>query len=131
MLDYDREAAHYDAARGGDARADAAADAIETLLPLAAGSVARIVDAGCGTGIVTVRLLRAGRSVAGIDCSAGMAAVAAGRLLLRLAAIEAEDFHRLFPHLHLPDLAGHRHRELVDDMHVPGDLVMGELPGTE
>jgi len=80
VLDYDREAAHYDATRGGDARAGAAADAVETLLPLADGNVARIVDAGCGTGIVTVRLLRPGRSVVGIDCSAGMAAVAAGRL---------------------------------------------------
>ena len=80
MLDYDREAAHYDATRGGDARAGAAADAIETLLPAAAEGVTRIVDAGCGTGIVTVRLVRPGRSVVGIDRSAGMAAVAAGRL---------------------------------------------------
>jgi ubiquinone/menaquinone biosynthesis C-methylase UbiE len=80
VLDYDREAAYYDATRGGDARAGAAAHAIETLLPLADGNVARIVDAGCGTGIVTVRLLRPGRSVVGIDCSTGMAAVAAGRL---------------------------------------------------
>ena len=77
MLDYDREAAHYDATRGGDARADAAADAIETLLP--EGSV-RIADVGCGTGIVTVRLVRPGRSVIGIDRSPGMAAVAASRL---------------------------------------------------
>ena len=52
MLDYDREAAHYDATRGGDARADAAADAIQTLLP--AAGTARIADVGCGTGIVTV-----------------------------------------------------------------------------
>ena len=80
MLDYDREAAHYDATRGGDARADAAAGAIETLLPAAAGGVTRIADVGCGTGIVTVRLVRPGRSVVGIDRSAGMAAVAAGRL---------------------------------------------------
>jgi len=80
VLDYDREAARYDATRGGDARADAAADAIETLLMPAAGDVGRLADIGCGTGIVTVRLLRPGRSVAGIDRSAGMAAVAAGRL---------------------------------------------------
>jgi SAM-dependent methyltransferase len=80
VLDYDREAAHYDATRGGDARADAAAGAIEALLPVSAGGVVRIADVGCGTGIVTVRLLRPGRSVIGIDRSAGMAAVAAGRL---------------------------------------------------
>jgi SAM-dependent methyltransferase len=76
VLDYDREAARYDATRGGDARADAAAHAIETLLPAAA----RIADVGCGTGIVTARLLGPGRSVIGIDRSAGMAAVAATRL---------------------------------------------------
>jgi ubiquinone/menaquinone biosynthesis C-methylase UbiE len=80
VLDYDREAARYDVTRGGDARADAAAHAIETLLPVAARGVVRIADVGCGTGIVTVRLLRPGRSVIGIDRSAGMAAVAAGRL---------------------------------------------------
>jgi len=80
VLDYDREAAHYDATRGGDARADAAADAIETLLPATREAVTRIADAGCGTGIVTVRLVRPGRSVIGIDRSPGMAAVAASRL---------------------------------------------------
>ena len=98
MLDYDREAARYDATRGGDARADSAADAIETLLPAAARGVARIADVGCGTGIVTVRLLRPGRWVIGIDQSAGMAAVASGRLpgritlgtVIRLPLAQAE-----------------------------------------
>jgi SAM-dependent methyltransferase len=84
VLDYDHEAARYDVTRGGDARADAAADAIETLLILATGGspAARtsFVDVGCGTGIVTVRLPRPGRSVAGIDRSAGMAGVAAARM---------------------------------------------------
>jgi SAM-dependent methyltransferase len=83
VLDYDREAAHYDATRGGDARADAAAGAIQALLP-ARGTV-RIADVGCGTGIVTVRLLRPGQPVVGIDRSPGMAAVAAGRLPGRIA----------------------------------------------
>jgi ubiquinone/menaquinone biosynthesis C-methylase UbiE len=82
VLDYDREAACYDATRGGDARADAAADAIERLLPRAATSIA---DVACGTGIVTVRLVRPGRSVIGVDRSAGMAGVAAGRLPGRIA----------------------------------------------
>jgi SAM-dependent methyltransferase len=85
VLDYDREAAHYDATRGGDARADAAARAIEALLARAAGDAVRLADIGCGTGIVTCRLLRPGRSVIGIDRSAGMAAVAAGRLPGRVA----------------------------------------------
>lgn len=86
MLDYDREAARYDATRGGDARAQAAADAIETLLTGLEADPARIVDVGCGTGIVTARLAqpaqpgRPGRSVAGVDRSGGMAAVAATRL---------------------------------------------------
>lgn len=82
MLDYDREAACYDASRGGDARASAAADAIESLLPPAA---ARIADVGCGTGIVTVHLRRPGRSVVGVDQSPGMAAIAATRLPGRVA----------------------------------------------
>jgi len=84
VLDYDREAARYDATRGGDARADAAADAIEILLVQATGesaaAAASVADVGCGTGIVTVRLHRPGRSVIGIDRSAGMVAVAAARL---------------------------------------------------
>lgn len=89
MLDYDREAAHYDATRGGDARADAAATAIEALLaraPVRPGpdrrvaGVVRIADLACGTGIVTVRLAGPGRQVIGVDRSFGMAAVAAGRL---------------------------------------------------
>jgi ubiquinone/menaquinone biosynthesis C-methylase UbiE len=83
VLDYDREAARYDATRGGDARADAAAHAIEALLPAENGT--RIADVGCGTGIVSVRLVRPGRSVIGIDRSAGMTAMAAGRLPGRIA----------------------------------------------
>jgi ubiquinone/menaquinone biosynthesis C-methylase UbiE len=93
VLDYDREAARYDATRGGDARADAAADAIETVLALATGkspaAPASVADVGCGTGIVTVRLSRPGRSVIGIDRSAGMAAVAAARLPGRIVLGDA------------------------------------------
>jgi ubiquinone/menaquinone biosynthesis C-methylase UbiE len=100
VLDYDREAARYDATRGGDARAIAAAAAIGDLLsrrtpgvqwPGGAtrdtfpGGVARIVDVGCGTGIVTVRLTGPGRVVLGVDRSAGMAAVAARRMPGRIA----------------------------------------------
>ncbi|HCU93667.1 MAG TPA: SAM-dependent methyltransferase [Actinobacteria bacterium] len=101
MPDYDREARHYDATRGGDARAEAAAQAIRTLLPArepgeagqagaAAGqfTVTRpltVADVGCGTGIVTMRLAGPGRRVLGIDRSAGMAAVAEARLPGRIA----------------------------------------------
>lgn len=77
MLDYDKEAAGYDASRGGDARADAAAAAITSLIDAAEYT---LVDVACGTGIVTVRLGGAGRVVLGVDRSPGMAAVAAGRL---------------------------------------------------
>jgi SAM-dependent methyltransferase len=93
VLDYDREAAHYDATRGGEARAAAAAGAIEALLAQvqvrrAAGPV-RIADLACGTGIVTVRLAGPGRRVIGFDQSAGMAAVAAGRLPGRIGRGDA------------------------------------------
>ncbi|GAA4621765.1 class I SAM-dependent methyltransferase [Actinoallomurus vinaceus] len=77
MLDYDREAAGYDASRGGEARAVAAAEAVERLLP---EDTRVVLDVACGTGIVTRRLTRPGRLVVGIDRSHGMAAVASTRL---------------------------------------------------
>ncbi|MEV6206403.1 methyltransferase domain-containing protein [Kitasatospora sp. NPDC051914] len=77
MLDYDGEAATYDATRGGEERAAAAAEAVERLLPAGAATV---LDVACGTGIVTARLRRPGRAVLGVDRSRGMAAVAAGRM---------------------------------------------------
>ncbi|MEV2268766.1 class I SAM-dependent methyltransferase [Nonomuraea africana] len=77
MLDYDSEAACYDATRGGEARARAAARAVETLLP---GSAAVVADVACGTGSVTALLRRPGRLVVGVDRSRGMARVAASRL---------------------------------------------------
>jgi len=77
VLDYDKEAGRYDATRGGDARADAAAAAIAALLP---ANAARLVDLACGTGIVTARLAGPGLAVLGVDRSAGMASVATRRL---------------------------------------------------
>ncbi len=74
MLDYDKEAARYDATRGGDARAGAAAVAITSLIGDAA-VVRTLVDVACGTGIVTARLADAGRVVLGVDRSPGMATV--------------------------------------------------------
>jgi SAM-dependent methyltransferase len=77
VIDYDGEAAIYDATRGGEARATAAAEAVERLLPEGTRSV---VDVACGTGIVTTRLRRPTRTVLGVDRSPGMMELASGRL---------------------------------------------------
>ncbi|MFD4604028.1 class I SAM-dependent methyltransferase [Streptomyces sp. NPDC058464] len=94
MLDYDKEAGGYDATRGGEARAEAAADAVLTLIPDGShgpGSTespthpdrpARLLDLACGTGIVTRRLAaaRPALRVTGADRAPGMARMAAARL---------------------------------------------------
>jgi ubiquinone/menaquinone biosynthesis C-methylase UbiE len=77
MLDYDGEAQVYDASRGGEERAAAAAEAVERLLP---AGTRTLVDVACGTGIVTRRLRGPGRTVLGADRSPGMLAMASGRL---------------------------------------------------
>ncbi|MYS25309.1 MULTISPECIES: class I SAM-dependent methyltransferase [unclassified Streptomyces] len=77
MLDYDVEAARYDATRGGVPRARSAARAILALVPDRART---LLDVGCGTGLVTERLSRPGLRVFGVDSSPGMAHLAAGRL---------------------------------------------------
>ncbi|MFI6686738.1 class I SAM-dependent methyltransferase [Streptomyces sp. NPDC050485] len=77
MLDYDVEAARYDATRGGVPRAEAAAAAVLGLVP---GTARTLLDIGCGTGLVTQRLNRPGLRVYGADASAGMARVAAARV---------------------------------------------------
>ncbi|MFG2603028.1 class I SAM-dependent methyltransferase [Streptomyces sp. NPDC048514] len=79
MLDYDKEAARYDASRGGEARAGTAAQAVLTLLPETLG---RLLDIACGTGIVTLRLAgaRPGLRVTGADLTPAMARMAAARL---------------------------------------------------
>lgn len=79
MLDYDKEADAYDATRGGESRAAAAADAVLGLVPEAARS---LLDVACGTGIVTRRLAtgRPGLRVTGADAAHGMARLAAARL---------------------------------------------------
>ncbi|MEU1276239.1 class I SAM-dependent methyltransferase [Streptomyces sp. NPDC005799] len=79
MLDYDKEADAYDASRGGEARAGAAAEAVLGLLP---PGTRRLLDVACGTGIVTRRLAaaRPATRVTGADLTQGMARMAAGRL---------------------------------------------------
>ncbi|MFF4978783.1 class I SAM-dependent methyltransferase [Streptomyces sp. NPDC001046] len=79
MLDYDKEAERYDASRGGEPRAAAAAQAVLDLLPPHARG---LLDVACGTGIVT-RRLAAGRPdlrVTGVDLAPAMARRAATRL---------------------------------------------------
>ncbi|GGS41590.1 methyltransferase domain-containing protein [Streptomyces griseoviridis] len=79
MLDYDKEAERYDAARGGEPRAAAAAEAVLSLVPPGARV---LLDAACGTGIVTRRLAAArdGLRVTGVDLTDAMIRRAAARL---------------------------------------------------
>ncbi|MEV6479524.1 class I SAM-dependent methyltransferase [Streptomyces sp. NPDC051576] len=79
MLDYDKEADAYDATRGGEPRAAAAAEAVLDLVP---GQARRLLDVACGTGIVTRRLAaaRPGLRVTGLDTAPAMARTAATRL---------------------------------------------------
>ncbi|MFC9290985.1 class I SAM-dependent methyltransferase [Streptomyces sp. NPDC057052] len=78
MLDYDEEAARYDASRGGEPRAAAAAEAVLALLP---AGTRGLLDVACGTGIVTRRLAgRDGLRVTGVDLAAAMVRRAAARL---------------------------------------------------
>ncbi|GAA3801285.1 class I SAM-dependent methyltransferase [Streptomyces phyllanthi] len=79
MLDYDKEAERYDVLRGGEPRAEAAAEAVLSLVPEGAQ---RLLDVACGTGIVTRRLAaaRPGTRVTGVDLTYAMACRAAARL---------------------------------------------------
>ncbi|MFF3644137.1 class I SAM-dependent methyltransferase [Streptomyces sp. NPDC002564] len=78
MLDYGKEADRYDASRGGEPRAAAAAAAVLGLVPAGAGT---LLDVACGTGLVTRRLAgRPGLRVTGVDAAYRMARMAADRL---------------------------------------------------
>ncbi|AIS01452.1 class I SAM-dependent methyltransferase [Streptomyces glaucescens] len=79
MLDYSREAERYDASRGGEPRAAAAAEGVLHLVP---GDARRLLDLACGTGIVTRRLAAArdGLRVTGADLTDAMVRRAAARL---------------------------------------------------
>ncbi|MFI6622866.1 class I SAM-dependent methyltransferase [Streptomyces sp. NPDC050528] len=94
MLDYDKEADAYDATRGGEPRAAAAAEAVLGLVPRNARS---LLDVACGTGIVTRRLAEArpGLRVTGLDAAPAMTRAATARLP---GAIVLADSRRLpFP----------------------------------
>ncbi|UFR01171.1 class I SAM-dependent methyltransferase [Streptomyces sp. Go40/10] len=79
MLDYEKEAGHYDTLRGGEARAHEAAQAV---LGLMAGTSGRLLDVACGTGIVTRRIAaaRPGLRVTGVDLTPAMVRRASARL---------------------------------------------------
>ncbi|MFG2648685.1 class I SAM-dependent methyltransferase [Streptomyces sp. NPDC048436] len=77
MLDYGKEADRYDASRGGEPRAEAAAAAVLGLLPR---HTRTLLDVACGTGLVTRGLAGAGLRVTGVDAAHNMARMAAGRL---------------------------------------------------
>ncbi|BBB01148.1 hypothetical protein RVR_8418 [Actinacidiphila reveromycinica] len=77
MLDYDVGAARHDAAREDVPRAGSAARAVLALVPEGART---LLDVGCGTGLVTERMLRPGLRVFAVDASAGMTRIAAERL---------------------------------------------------
>ncbi len=82
-MDYDKEARAYDASRGGEPRAQAAAEAVLRLLPDRSGDApGRLLDVACGTGIVTRRLVEARPDlrVAGADLAPAMTRMAAARL---------------------------------------------------
>ncbi|MEI5097595.1 class I SAM-dependent methyltransferase [Streptomyces sp. PmtG] len=78
MLDYGKEAVRYDASRGGEPRAAAAAAAVLSLLPR---DTANLLDVACGTGLVTRRFAaEPGLDVTGVDATYAMARMAADRV---------------------------------------------------
>ncbi|MFI2436971.1 class I SAM-dependent methyltransferase [Streptomyces sp. NPDC018693] len=94
MLDYDAEAHAYDTLRGGEPRAEAAAEGVLSLVPR---QTRRWLDVACGTGIVTRRLAaaRPEARVTGVDLAHAMARRAAARLP---GAVVVADSRRLpFP----------------------------------
>jgi len=75
MLEYDEEASVYDATRGGEARAEAAASALDGLVD----RNRRWLEVAGGTGSVADHLRARGHQVVVLDRSYGMLRHAAGR----------------------------------------------------
>ncbi len=79
------EAAQYDETRGGSQRAQAAAEAIQELLPKGG----RVLELGVGTGLVSAELVAQGNLVHGLDLSPAMLHHARIRLPGHLATADA------------------------------------------
>jgi ubiquinone/menaquinone biosynthesis C-methylase UbiE len=84
-LDYTQDAARYDATRGGDARAEAAAAAVAELVP----RPGRLLDVAGGTGSVSSRLATRGHQVAVVDRVVEMLRHAQARLPGATACMDA------------------------------------------
>jgi ubiquinone/menaquinone biosynthesis C-methylase UbiE len=83
---WETEARRYDESRGGEARAQAAAEGLESLLP---EGVRRLADVGGGTGIIG-RLVRKDREVVVVDLTHAMLQLADNRLPGRAVRASAE-----------------------------------------
>jgi septum formation protein len=79
------EAARYDETRGGTERAQAAAEAIQELLPKGG----RVLELAVGTGLVAAELVAQGNLVHGLDLSSAMLQHAKIRLPGHVAAADA------------------------------------------
>jgi len=76
--DFDKEAAQWDANPGRVKLANQVADAI--IREAAPGRDMDVLDFGCGTGLVTLRLRPLVRTVTGVDSSSGMLGVLEGKI---------------------------------------------------
>jgi ubiquinone/menaquinone biosynthesis C-methylase UbiE len=84
---WETEAHRYDESRGGEVRAQAAAEGLESLLP---EGVRLLADVGGGTGIVGRRLRREGREVVVVDLTHAMLRLAHARMPGRAVRASAE-----------------------------------------
>ncbi|MFI5302910.1 MAG: class I SAM-dependent methyltransferase, partial [Polyangiales bacterium] len=76
---YDRFAPSYEARRDGRGRYHDLVDDLEVELAIPYARGAHVLDIGCGTGLISRRLMAHARSVTGVDLSPRMLAVARAR----------------------------------------------------